>query len=1205
MQKIRLAEKMTMLLSIVSIAIWLFNIKDAEGSTIFFLTILGELVFLFAVIIVIKTKLLAVPCWRWALAVIAMGGSGLFFAFNSGRKMFFYDFNFLLILAGGFSILLFVIVRKKDRPRIGRESLLFCREYWIYLAFAPISLIWLKIVTLFTPQTIDEPLKRIDIFLFGGNPDAWIQSLSIPNYLTFWFSAFYFLLPFYPIALSGIFYVKEEWVMVRKVTQSFLLCGMIGWLFYLVFPAVGPAYIGMKLAGFPHPAIPRNCFPSLHTAWGLLALIYAWKYRKKIFWIMLLPVSQMILATVVLRFHYVIDLIAAVPYAFFIYWLNEKLVAHELSGKKKFIHEPGKKTRSEILIYTVFILSGISALIYQVYFMKKISLIFGSTALAVTTVLAAYMFGLAAGSFIGGRIADRARSPIKVYAYAELLVGILLLVSPALFNMLESLYVSIGKNGNLSLLNLTFIRVLFSLPVILLPTIAMGTTLPLLTKYLTTGMENVTGNISRLYSANIVGAALGTFLATYVLLPNFGMITTITIAILINLVIALVVLRQGKRFPVLPAQPIAPVSLEAAEPSWHLPAPKTMNVVLIVSALVLGFVSFAGEVLWTHLLAMVIGNSVYAFGVMLIAVLLGLAIGGYVAGRLRIDQRRKLAVVAAMQFVLAGLFLSQLLVWDKIPVYMQHLWVTAGTFPEREFVRFTISFVLLILPTLAVGLTFPLLAALYANNLKTLGSRIGRISFFNTLGNIIGTLAMGFLLLPLLGSFRAAVLIAVIAAANGFLLFAAWPGKRKMALAGSLLAFFAAAVLWLPPWDLTNLSLGTNVYFARQHMGQVIDSWEERDGGFTTITEERMPAQEKKKITLWTNGKFQGDNLPEMEAQFRFPLYPILFNRRQDRALIIGLGTGVSGRVVQQSGFREIEVAEISPGIAAAARKYFSRENGYLLDQKNVALKLEDGRNLLLLNRKPYDLITMEISSVWFAGAASLYSVEFYELAKKNLAADGIFQQWVQLHHISPYDVLVTIATVRYVFPHVRLFFGGSQGVIVASQQPLQIPFEKLLAYNGDQQSAFIKNISPFQNVFCLLGEQLLGEQGINAFLAAYLKKFACGLKELTSNDNNMFLEYSTPQGNVKSYRETLRENLLTLWKFRGDGNDVVTGIPSPGWQHYVNGCFNMGQRQFEAALADFQQARAWLPPDQANLAGLISEAEAAGRRTGRDREGR
>ncbi|MCX6557043.1 MAG: fused MFS/spermidine synthase [Candidatus Aminicenantes bacterium] len=1193
MSKFRLGEKITILLSILSLALWLFDIANPEGSAIFFLTILGALLLLFVLLLIIKNRLLAIPLLRWLLPMIAIGSAIIVYKLNFNKKDLFFNLNLALLLANGFSLLLFFAFLKNNRTQLWKEALFFCREYWIYLAFAPISVIWLKVVIFFTPQTIDATLKKIDIFIFSGYPDAWIKSLNISGLPLIWLSLFYFLLPFYPIALSGFFYVKKEFVMLRKVTQSFLLCGMVGWLFYLLFPAIGPEFIDFKVAGFPHPAIPRNCFPSLHTAWGLLVLLYAWKYKKKIFWILLFPISQMIVATVFLRFHYVIDLIAALPYTFFIYWLNEKLMSKELSAEALPIKKLRKKNKTEILVYTVFILSGLSALIYQIYFMKKISLIFGSTALAVTTVLAAYMFGLAAGSYMGGKFADRVKSPIKIYAYAELSVGMLLLVSPSLFNWLEHIYVSIGKSSSLTLLNLTFVRVLFSLPVILLPTLAMGTTLPLLTKYLTTVKNKIIVNVSRLYSANIIGAALGTFLATYVLMPNFGMMATIAIAILINLAIALVILRLGKRFPLSPAPANEVIFLEIEEPSWNIHRTEMMNMVLIISALVLGFISFAGEVVWTHLLAMIVGNSVFAFGVMLIAVLTGLAIGGYIAGRLALDQRRKLAVISLLQFMIGGFFLLQLLCWDKVPVYMQDFWVTASSFPKREFVRFAISFTLLILPTLAVGLTFPLLASLYANNLKTLGVRIGRISFFNTLGNILGTLTMGFLLLPLLGSFRASILIAMMAVANGFLLFISWPGKRKLAIGGSVLLLFTAAIYWLPQWNLTNLSLGTNVYFARQHNGTVIDSWEEKDGGFTTVTEENIPGDEKKKLTLWTNGKFQGDNLPEMEAQFRFALYPIIFSQKKERALIIGLGTGVSGRVVQQSGYREIEVAEISPGIVAAAKKYFAAENGYLLDQKNVTLRIEDGRNLLLLNRKPYDLITMEISSVWFAGAASLYSVEFYELAKKNLAKDGIFQQWVQLHHISPYDVLVTIATVRHVFPHVCLFFGGSQGVIIAAQEPLQIPFRKLAAYNGDQQSPFIKSISPYQNVFCLLGEQLLGEQGINHFLESYLKKFGSPLQDLTSDDNNMFLEYSTPQGNVRNYLETLRENVLTLWQFHENENAVVTEIPSLGWELYVSGCIKLGQRQFQSAAADLQKAKGMLPPEeQGAIAWLIAETD-------------
>jgi spermidine synthase len=223
----------------------------------------------------------------------------------------------------------------------------------------------------------------------------------------------------------------------------------------------------------------------------------------------------------------------------------------------------------------------------------------------------------------------------------------------------------------------------------------------------------------------------------------------------------------------------------------------------------------------------------------------------------------------------------------------------------------------------------------------------------------------------------------------------------------------------------------------------------------------------------------------------------------------------------------------------------------------------------------------MEISSVWFAGASALYNVEFYQLAKNNLTNEGIFQQWIQLHHISAYDLLSIISSVRYVFKNIRLFFGGNQGVIVASDLPLHIPFSRMQRFFKDKQFQNIQKISPYGNIFCLLGEELLDPEEINQYINYFKITLNSDIENFISTDDNLFLEYSTPKGNLKSYIHSLNKNVNLFLKFDRNPNNIVTNIPSKGWQLFINGCVALGGNKTQKGMDWLKEARELLPDEE------------------------
>jgi spermidine synthase len=334
-------------------------------------------------------------------------------------------------------------------------------------------------------------------------------------------------------------------------------------------------------------------------------------------------------------------------------------------------------------------------------------------------------------------------------------------------------------------------------------------------------------------------------------------------------------------------------------------------------------------------------------------------------------------------------------------------------------------------------------------------------------------------------------------------------------------------------WDWSRLTAGTGNYFGQKPAAaassgnaakganslRIIFRDENVQGGFTTVMEERLsdgPAPRTIR-TLLTNGKFQGDDDVQGKAQFGLGAIPSLFVDRYDRVLLIGLGTGHSAATLRRVGFRNIDIAEFSPGIVRAANECFRGLNENILSSPGVHLMLEDGRNVLLADAHTrYDVITLEISSVWFAGATNLYAKEFYQLAHARLRPDGVLQQWVQLHHIGPRELASELATVRAVFPYVGLWFYGGQGMIVAADRPLE---------TTDVARAELPDRFSSPRVV----EEL---EAARALSPAQLERLIRENPAPLNTDHNRWIEYASPRYEASSY-DWMAHNLRFLAQYR------------------------------------------------------------------------
>jgi spermidine synthase len=846
----------------------------------------------------------------------------------------------------------------------------------------------------------------------------------------------------------------------------------------------------------------------------------------------------------------------------------------------------------------LFFLSGTSSLILETLFTRLLSYTFGNTAYAASTVLAAFLGGLALGAYIIGKRVDRWRPSLLIYGTLELAIGFYALLVPMLFAGLTRAYVALHHLLNLGPAGATIVRFLLATIVIVVPSALMGGTLPALARMVAATRSQYRSDLDWLYSVNTFGAAMGALLATYILMPTWGVYGTLGTAFSVNVAIFLYTAWWVKRGSPGPGTVKTrtgsgafdsgrtgeiPVHLSQVgdeeglldglpdksgeTPEAHLINTRGARIFLLFAAFLTGMITLAYEVIWTHALAFLVGNAVYAFGLMLFTFLCGLAAGAHAVSRLTRNDRTWAWAFVVSQMLLGAVILLTLPLWNHVPelfnvsiirvFQLDMLIVSALVFTRMiyacvtglrrrwkeiaaeclilgflfarnapllpsensyfiatEAYRFFIAFGLLIIPAILMGVAFPSLLNLLNRVRSQAGQSVGSIYAVNTIGSILGSLLAGFVLLQWLGSYDLLRIGAVMNAALALAFFACLIPRERLShnlAAWSAFAAILVAALLLPSaWDVRNLTRGTYVYFAEGWIAdKVLSSHEDVQGGLTTVVQ-NGPTR-----TLLSNGKFQGNNSGEVGAQVRFIMIPALFTRAFDRALVIGLGTGNSLKTLAEFPFRRIDVAELAPSIVDAARNWFSDVNGDVMDRDpRVHLAVTDGRNHLLLSQDHYDLISIEVTSIWISGEGDIYNKEFYELCKARLTPDGVLQQWVQVHHMKPRDFFVVLNTAAKVFPHVAFFLGPEQGLLIASSSPLEIDFQRVQALERSTGILQQLNAIGAHSMFSMLGEVVIYDQSYREALTRLSRQLEIP-EALVSRDVFPYLEYHTPKGNI------------------------------------------------------------------------------------------
>lgn len=791
------------------------------------------------------------------------------------------------------------------------------------------------------------------------------------------------------------------------------------------------------------------------------------------------------------------------------------------------------------LLFVLFLLSGATALVYQVVWVRQQSLVFGGTHLAVSTVLAVFMAGLALGGWLLGRRADRWRRPLLAYGLLELGIAASALAVHAILRGYPAIYVPLARAIGDQPALLTALRFALAAFAMIVPTTLMGATLPVLSRFTRAAGGGLAGHLSLLYAVNTLGAVGGAVSAGFVLLPRLGATRTLLVAVAVNAAVGLAALLAGRRAA---TGPLA--DSDGAGPEQPVPGARLVLAGIGVS----GFAALGYEVLWTRALGTTLGTSTYAFTVMLAAFLSGIGLGSEAFG---LAMRRRGAdaagggLVRLFAAVQALIGISALgVTWLLGDLTGRAAWLTSalvsvglGEFEARQLTSFAAAFGYMVVPAFLMGVAFPLAGTVHARRRGQVSRAVGEVLAWNTVGAILGAMAAGFLLIRLWGIERALVALSALNLALAVAVLAASAGRRPARVAGAAaVALLLAAPVVLPEgarlWNQDLMAIFRNnqrsAFDTPEEVRAALDNTDIlyfHEGTNSTISVIRVKGGDQ---AVLVNGKVVASNMYEdVQCQYLLGHLPMLLHPDPRRVFVLGLGTGMTlGAVSLHPEVERIVLAELEPAVIPAARTFAEWNHG-VLDDPRLEVAINDGRNWLLTTQERFEVITADPVHPWTRGSAYLYTREYYRLAASRLEPGGVMMQWLPIYELSPRDLATVVRTFRTAFPHTQVWLTHYDAHLVGSDRPLGFDPAQLARRLGHPPLREALARTDMATPGDLVDFFRFGDRGGAAFAAL----------GAVNTDDNLHLEFSAPRSTGVAGR--VAENIEALARFREE--------PGPG----------------------------------------------------------
>jgi len=669
---------------------------------------------------------------------------------------------------------------------------------------------------------------------------------------------------------------------------------------------------------------------------------------------------------------------------------------------------PGQLRPFLPLLLLLFMGSGCAALIYEIVWLQLLQLAVGSSAVSLGVLLGTYMGGMCLGSLLLSKFVSASQHPLRVYAKLELGIGIMAIVVLFLIPMLDSLYAAIARHG----LQGVFLRAVVAAICLLPPTFLMGASLPAIARWVEATPQGVSW-LGFLYGGNIAGAVFGCLFAGFYLLRVFDMAVATYVGAVINFAVALVSFALAKRTPYQPPAAVAPIPAAASSSG-----PGTVYIAIALS----GMCALGAEVIWTRLLSVMIGATVYTFSIILAVFLLGLGLGSG-AGSILARSGSRAALGWCQMALAAAIAWAAYALSDSIPNWPIN--PLLSTSPWFNFQIDIVRCLWAILPSAILwGASFPLaLAAASRGREEDPGRLVGRTYAANTVGAILGSILFSVVLVPWIGSQNSQRLLIGLAASAGVLmLFQSLSLQRVVALGAALGAI--AVLIWKVdevPW----MAIGYG-----RRMLIVTDAGKplfRGEGMNSSVIVSQLPGGQ---IYFHVSGKVEASNEPfDMRLQRMLGHLPALVHPDPQSVLVVGFGAGVTaGTFVVHPEIKRIVICEIEKIIPPATSRYFGPENHHVLTDPRTTVHYDDARHYVLTTGDKFDIITSDPIHPWVKGTATLYSKEYFEICKQHLNPGGIVTQWVPLYESDPETIKSELATFFEVFPNGTVWANDNGG---------------------------------------------------------------------------------------------------------------------------------------------------------------------------------
>jgi spermidine synthase len=690
------------------------------------------------------------------------------------------------------------------------------------------------------------------------------------------------------------------------------------------------------------------------------------------------------------------------------------------------------------LVLALFFCSGATALVYEVVWSKYLSQMFGSTIHAQTVVLAVFMGGLALGNRWFGAKSSQLARPIRAYGLIELAIGLYAFFFPNIFSAADALFVKVGATFLEQSLILLAIKGTLSIALLIVPTVLMGGTLPLLAAYLQRTSLDAGRKSARFYSVNSLGAVFGCMVAGFYLVQNWGMVTSLQMAAMVNLIIAAAAILLSRELESDLVQTSAKSTLpETTTPQNHA----TLRWAGVLVALT-GGISMGLEVLASRSMALLFGSSLQSFAIVLISFILGIGLGSAIVASPRLrgwNSTKAITILLIAAALWVGLLVFRIESWVDVYRLLRSGVARSTTgYVFHQFLAAGIAMIVLGAPAAMIGAVLPLLIRSASEQCGNLAQQVGRLLTWNTIGAVVGVLLTGFVIMPQLGLRNAFLLLALGLALAGLLAAHRQGLQRLVGCAGAACALLV--LFMLVGNDGWRHVMSSGVFRAREteinsdtmalrkrHMKILF--YEDAPDATVNI-EQGDGIGAKADLGLRLNGKTDASSRGDLSTQFLIGHVPMAACPEAKDVFILGLGSGITGGAILGHPIENLTIAENCEPVIRAA-KFFTPWNRGVLTDSRTRIWTEDARTILKLSPKKYDVIITQPSNPWMAGVGSVFSREYYELGASRLKEGGVMAQWFHVYDMHDGIVNLVLRTFGSVFPHMEVWDSGAGDLIL------------------------------------------------------------------------------------------------------------------------------------------------------------------------------